>query len=178
MNATEVIALQAATRLLWPHAAVVDEADLASFGALGALVLADITAPEAQTVIVEAARAGEAFPPTLGQIAERVLTVRELEAGTLAPDADQAWAEVSAAVRRRGAFQGPPRAWSHPAVADTAASIGWTELCMSERPDVVRSHFKSFYELARARRQAEQRRTDQMRELIDGAAARGRELAP
>lgn len=59
------------------------------------------------------------------------------------PDADQAWSEVRRKVWSVGQYQVPQ--WSNTAVAETVASIGWTELCQSENPEALRAHFFKLY---------------------------------
>lgn len=64
-------------------------------------------------------------------------------------DADEAWAAVTAEVRRAG-YAGTP-AFTDPVVADTVRRVGWQAICQSEQPDVVRGQFRLFYTLARTR---------------------------
>lgn len=64
-------------------------------------------------------------------------------------DADQAWAEVLQQVRRVG-YYGVP-VWSHPAVADAVAALGWQTLCTSDNQEADRAHFMRFYERAHDR---------------------------
>lgn len=131
-----------------------------------AAVLADIDYVEAEAVIIAVARDGAAFPPTPGQIAERVLTLREQRDGTAAPDIDRALAEVRHYVTTRGVSYGQPEKWSHPAVAAAVAAIGWPELCTGG--DTARAHFLRAYEAARARHRADQRMAPAMRAVMSG----------
>lgn len=64
-------------------------------------------------------------------------------------DADQAWAEVLRQVRRVG-YYGVP-VWSHPAVADAVAALGWQTICTSDNQEADRAHFMRFYERAHDR---------------------------
>lgn len=135
-------------------------------------VLAEIAYPEAEAVVVEHARTGAPFPPAVGVITERVLTLRERADGTYAPDPDQALAEVMAGVRQGGLNlldpkRQPKHEWSHPAVATAVRAMGWRDICLSDKPDVVRAQFLRVYGDARVRITAERRRTPQMAALIE-----------
>lgn len=72
-------------------------------------------------------------------------------------DADEAWAEVRRQIRAVGYYGCP--VWSHPAVAEAVAAIGWDTLCLSTNPEVDRAHFLRFYAAARQRTQAQQQFT-------------------
>lgn len=168
MTQAEVAQLAAAIRVLWPHSPALSAKDHQVLVRIGAQVLGDIAAAEALAFVKEQARAGREFAPTLGQVANAVLTAREQAAGTYPPDSDQAWMQVQRAVRRHGWASGPP-SWAHQAIADAVEAIGWRELCMSERPDVTRAHFTRFYESARARYQERTRRTPEMWKVIEAA---------
>ncbi len=71
-------------------------------------------------------------------------------APNLVPEA--AWEEVMREVRRcghnrlpefrNGAFIDPPKpVFSSPLIADTVGSLGWVEICTSDKPGIVRAQF-------------------------------------
>ena len=64
-------------------------------------------------------------------------------------DADEAWAQVLAEVRRVGWYGAPT--FSDPAVAQAVKHLGWQAICESTQPDVIRGQFRRFFELARDR---------------------------
>lgn len=170
----EVGQLIAVMCLLWPTVPVRD-IDAALQGAVWFRVLADVSYAEAEAVLVAHARTGAEYPPAVGVIAERVLSLREQADGTFAPDPDQAVAEVMAGVRHGGLGlldpkRDPRHQWSHPAVAATVRAMGWRDICLSDKPDVVRAQFLRLYGDARARYQTERRRTPAIRALIAGAS--------
>jgi len=66
-----------------------------------------------------------------------------------APDADRAWAEVLDAVRRWGRYREPT--FSHAAITEAVAGVGWLAICDSEAIGVERAHFLKLYEQSRAR---------------------------
>jgi hypothetical protein len=90
------------------------------------------------------------FVPALGLLREEALELARMERGMpRCPDLDQAWGEVTAAIRAGGARVRPE--FSHPAIAETVTAIGWSSLCGSENQDVARGQFARMYETARRR---------------------------
>jgi hypothetical protein len=134
---------------LWPTVPYRNDA-LAPMVKSWHLILSDIDASEATALLVDLSRAGQEFPPTPGLIAKTVLDLRDELAGTRAPDADQAWAEIQRGIGSHGFVNGQP-VWSHPAVADVVAALTWRELCMSTNHDTMRAHFLRLYDTAAKR---------------------------
>lgn len=89
--------------------------------------------------------ATESKPPSIAQLRHAVAVA----GGTAAPGVDEAWAEVRRELGRVGSH-GVPR-WSHPAVRDAVAAIGWGALCASIAPAIDRAHFAKAYEAATRR---------------------------
>lgn len=87
------------------------------------------------------------FPPGPGEVAGMVMDLRARAAGTSAPAAADAFAEVLAGVRRPGGWYSGPPEWSHPAIESVATAIGWDELCHGDVM-IVRAHFMRLYEIA------------------------------
>lgn len=155
MTQQEVRNLIGLTVTLWPTVPMRVEVDALMLTSWH-LVLADVEFGEAAAAVAEAARRGDAFPLAPGAIAARVLDARDRAAGLAAPDADEAWTELTSAVRARGLAAGPPE-WSHPAVATVARALGWRELCMSNNEGVLRAHFLRLYDPAVQRQRSERR---------------------
>lgn len=149
MNGAEVRRLLLQVSNLWDRFDVpADEQVRAAMVDDWAEVLVDVDAMAARAAVTSLA--GEAFPPKAGAVRERALLAAALAAGeAMPPDADEAWTEARAGARREG-VDGMPL-WSHPAVADAVAAIGWQELCRGENEDAMRAHFVQFYNLAAAR---------------------------
>jgi len=70
-------------------------------------------------------------------------------AGNGPPDVDRVLAEVQRAVHKVGAYRVPH--WSHPAIADAVEAIGWSSICASEEPEILRAQFRRAYEGASQR---------------------------
>jgi hypothetical protein len=128
-----------------------------------AVVLADVSLAEAEVVLASCARQGDRFPPAPGVIARGALDARARVQGRTVPDVDEAWAEVSAAVRRRGWYQGEGT-WSHDAVAQIVRAVSWDELCHGDEM-VVRAHFIRLYPAVAARAVAAQQLGETMTAL-------------
>jgi hypothetical protein len=82
---------------------------------------------------------GEPFAPPPGVLRRRLIEA----CAPPVPGVDQAWREVLGEVSRVG-MSGAP-IWSHPAIADAVAGLGWRSICMSEAIDTLRAHFRHFY---------------------------------
>lgn len=78
--------------------------------------------------------------PTIAEFRRRYAS----HAGVLAPTPAEAWAEVQRAASTHGRHE--VISWSHPAIAQAVAAIGWWQLCMSENPDTVRAQWRRAYE--------------------------------
>lgn len=94
-----------------------------------------------------------AWLPTVGEI-------RGVAAELALPaplDPDEAWGEITSAIRRYGWPQEAAALASlSPLVRRVAHNIGWTELCASDRPDVIRGQFRAMYQAAVERQLVEQ----------------------
>lgn len=87
--------------------------------------------------------------PTVATIRRRTAD----RAGILSPDQTEAWAEI-----RRLTSTGISTtvdAFSHPAIAETVAAVGWWDLCHSTSPETIRAQFLRLYADARIRHDAE-----------------------
>lgn len=103
--------------------------------------------PYDQEAVTQAALAHIKRSPYFPRISDLVST---LDQDGL-PDVDEAWGEVLRQIRAVG-YYGQPQ-WTHPAIAETVAALGWQELCMSDNAVADRAHFGQFYGKARTRAQ-------------------------
>lgn len=131
---------------------------------LWAVVLADVSLPEAEQVLANCSRQGDRFPPTPGVIARGALDARAAAEGRTVPDADEAWSEIISVVQRRGWYRGEPDEWSHPAVAHAVRALSWDELCHGDEM-VMRAHFIRMYPAIVARVVGAQQRAETMTAL-------------
>lgn len=166
MTAQEVAKLLAVQGMLWPTMTPARDQRLQVEVVLR--VLDGVTYAEAEAALIEHSRGGATFPPPPGAVMQTVLQMREVAAGTAAPDPDEALRIVMRQVQRRGARGVEPKQWRHPAIAAAVAAIGWKELCLSTNPEATRAHFLRLYESARTRTVGEQRRSPQARAVIEG----------
>jgi len=95
------------------------------------------------TVTVLAHQTG-AWWPMPGAIRETALRL----SGRAIPDGDQAWAEVTAAVRQYG-YYAPDAALAalSPITRSVAQAIGWDAICLDDA-EIVRGQFLRLYQLA------------------------------
>lgn len=149
MNDREAATLIGACSQLWPNVPM-----QAQYGPtmirLWAAVLTDVTIDEAERAVVAHSRSGAQFPPAPGEIARLALDARASASGDLTPDADEAWAEIMAAVSSRGWYRGAPDTWSHPAVAAAVVALGWDEICHGDAM-ITRAHFVRMFPSIAAR---------------------------
>jgi len=86
------------------------------------------------------------YPPAISEILENATS-----AGGY-PDVDEAWGEVTAAIRRHGLYNAKAALESlSPLTRTVAGLIGWQQLCMSENQMADRAHFMRLYETAATR---------------------------
>lgn len=113
--------------------------------------LADLPAQAIRDALHEPDLARREWFPPLGLIRERALLATARAAGVpLPPDTDVAWLEVGRQIRAVG-HRGSPE-WSHPAVAEAVAAVGWRVLCMGDEGDpMLFRQWRDFYALAAAR---------------------------
>jgi hypothetical protein len=122
--------------------------------------LSDIPSEVGRAALAGAAE--EPFPPAPGALRQRALRLMRRD---LAPDADQAVAEIMTAVSRVG-YMGSPE-WSHPAIANTVEAFGgWLSICESTNPEALRAHLMKLYGSASTRHRAEETLAPAFAELL------------
>lgn len=81
------------------------------------------------------------FPPTIADLRKQHADVIEKRV-----DSTEAWGEVLKAIRSYGSYRESEAIESmSPTVAKTVKYMGWKDICMSEKPDVVRGQFLKMY---------------------------------
>lgn len=109
-----------------------------------ALFLSDFELEAGTAAVVDWIATERKFPP-IADLRDRYYAMT----GALGPDVDQAWREVERQVGAVGT-NGSPK-FSHEAIADAVASIGWRTICQSTQVSIERAHFIRFYESVRRR---------------------------
>lgn len=165
MNGRDVARLADIIRVGWPNRQVAHD-DLALQNDVWTAALTDFDLAEAEAVITTMLRSGRPHPPGVSEVAGAIHDLREKINGTAAPDSDEMLAEVTRAVQRRGYQAGPPKQWSHPAVAAAVRAIGWRDLCLSDKPSVLRAQLLRAYETAAARVRSERVASPQQQALV------------
>lgn len=93
------------------------------------------------------------FPPAIAE-------VRRATAELMNPDRvtkPEAWGEVIRAVKKYGHYRAKEAIASmSPATAQVVRCIGWSEICLTEEPGVIRAHFLKMYDQIAAREQEKQ----------------------
>lgn len=113
-------------------------------------ILGDLDAGVVRRTLTQASR--QTFPPPPGELRDRAVKLRAVESGEpVAPDIDQAWAEINRSFGSPGR-NGTP-SWSHPALAAAVNSIGWDTMCdtLTEDMGTLRAHFARYYDAATRR---------------------------
>ena len=155
MKKSEVLKLVTVTKTLWPSWKGGDSPEELSLVVdAWQAILDDIPPDLALAAVRSLATSGREFAPPVGVIRQKALQLVSAATGGVAPDVDEAWAEVRLAASSRGYMAGQPE-WSHPAVGAAVRSIGWKDLCHSTNHDALRAHFFKVYGTAQARVEAE-----------------------
>ena len=111
--------------------------------------------------------ASDEYPvlPTVGKIrkaAHDLCTMDRLSA-------PEAWGIVVKAIRKYGYCSEAEALASMPKeVAETVKFIGWRELCLSEKPDVIRAQFMRMYEAVEARQKERELLPDSVKQILTG----------
>jgi len=111
----------------------------------------------AERAVMDIIRSPREFAPPVGSICYRAASLELELGGEEALSAEEAWAELSAAIRRRGYYRGPD--FGNRALARTVSAMGWGEICTNPNLEATRAHFfrlfAAFQERRVARRAAE-----------------------
>jgi len=131
---------------------------------------------------MEIIRSPREFAPPVGAICYRAASLEMESRGESALSAEEAWAELSAAVRSCGCYREPK--FVNPALARTVAAMDWSEICTNRNVEATRAHFfrlfAAFQEGRITRRAAELSAGVQCAQLTENwsAAAGAQRLDP
>jgi hypothetical protein len=101
-------------------------------------LLTPMDARLAEEAVLRIIRTAREFAPSVGVICREAARLT-LYRGEAEISAEEAWAEVAAAVRRHGFYREPE--FSNPALARTVAAMNWAELCTNRNLEATRAHF-------------------------------------
>lgn len=159
MTKTEYAKTVALITGLWPN----NRWEVATIRA-GERILLDLRAEEVLAAVEQLAADGERYAPNPGQVRKAAVELAARASGDC-HEADEALAEVFAAVARIGYYRRPE--WSHPAIASTVEALGgWQAVCLDENPEAFRAHFLRLYGVAATRVARERVAPDSVRELV------------
>ncbi len=101
-------------------------------------LLSPFDAPVVEEAVLRIIRSPREFAPSAGTICHEVarLTLNRAEPEL---SAEEAWAEVVAAVRSHGSYREPK--FANPALARAVAAMEWGELCVNCNVEASRAHF-------------------------------------
>lgn len=107
------------------------------------------------------------FHPSPGELRDLALSLLTRHE----PSADEAWIEVSEAMRKVGSYRVP--AWSSERIARTVSAFGWKDLCAtdSDQLGIIRAQFMRIYEAQRAREHDDRLMLPETRANVERAQA-------
>lgn len=136
MTNSEIAQLLAVCSAAFPHVTVTKET-----AAVYAEMLADLEFEQALRGLRRVLATSQYFP-SIAALREAYIAV----SGHRPPSLDEAWREVIQAAKSVGASSMPK--WSHEAIADAVAALGWRDICMSDNATALRAHFFKVYDHA------------------------------
>ena len=93
------------------------------------------------------------FPPAIAEVRKTAIEI----SNSINITAAEAWGEVIRAVKKYGHYRAKEAIASmSPATAQVVRCIGWSEICLTEEPGVIRAHFLKMYDQIAAREQEKQ----------------------
>jgi hypothetical protein len=101
-------------------------------------LLTPLDARLVEEAVLRIIRTPREFAPSVGSICHQAARL-SLDRGEAELSAEEAWAEVTAAVRRHGFYRKPE--FTNPALARTVAALNWAELCTNSNIEATRAHF-------------------------------------
>lgn len=139
MNRSEATRILAVLRTVYSQQDADPDLDM-----VWAMVLDDVPYEAAMAAVTLYLKSDKPFFPKPGEI--RSLLIEQL---MHLPSPEEAWAEVMRAIREHGSYRAP--AFSCHAIHEAVSSIGWREICMSEKIEIERAHFYRTYQAYRDR---------------------------
>lgn len=158
MKKSEVIKLLAMISAAYPNMKPVDD----TMVDIWTDCLKDITVEDA-LMTVKKNILESPFPPTIADLRKQHVSVVENRL-----DSTQAWGEVLKAIKSYGSYREIEAMESMPPlVAMTVRYMGWKDICMSEKPDVVRGQFLKMYATMEEREYKDKLLPNDFREKIE-----------
>ena len=102
-------------------------------------LLRPLSAALAEQAVLEIIRSEREFAPPVGAICYRAACMALLRSGEGTLSAEEAWAELSAAIRARGSYRAP--SFNNSALARAVAAMNWREICANPNVEATRAHF-------------------------------------
>ena len=159
-----------AATVLWPHSPVVPTGLEVLAVDLWWQLLGDLDQSAVLAALQTFATEGAQHSPPGGTFRARTVQMLTELDGTRPPLFGDAWHEVTGQIVRVGRTGDP--VWSHPAIAETVASIGWTNLCNANNVDVSLAHFRRIYEAYAARQVVQASLAPGVRSTLQALAGR------
>lgn len=155
----------------WPNFTVLDGNKQALQAGAMLDVISDLDLSEVRAALAQLDADGRDFPPTPGQIREKVLAGK----GVTAPDWDQALTEVLDAVRAGRGSVWPNVTTGHeplhPVIEEAVRAMGgWHAIGQSNGGETWRAQFRDAYKLAAGRFDREAKAPPILTELVAGLA--------
>jgi hypothetical protein len=119
-------------------------------------LLRPLEAGLAEAAVLRIIRTPREFAPPVGSICYQAARLA-LPQGEAELSAEEAWAEVTAAIRRHGCYR--PPTFANAALARAVAAMDWGELCTNPNVEATRAHFFRLFgafQERRIERQAEE----------------------
>lgn len=101
-------------------------------------LLLPLEAALAEQAVLQIIRTPREFAPPVGSICYHAARLA-LRRGEGELSAEEAWAEVAAAIRSHGSYREPN--FTNPALAAAVAAMDWNELCTNSNVEATRAHF-------------------------------------
>jgi len=109
------------------------------------------------------------FSPTIADVRKRAIEIMTPPENRI--NASEAWGEVMDAIQYIGYYRQKDALESmSPITAKVIKYMGWQEICLSERPDVVRGQFLKMYEIVANRERQDRLLPAAMKEEIQRLA--------
>jgi hypothetical protein len=101
-------------------------------------LLSPLDAKLVEQAVLRIIRTPREFAPPVGSILHEAVRLK-LRRGETELSAEEAWAQVAAAIRSHGSYRQPK--FANPALARAVAALDWGELCGNANVEATRAHF-------------------------------------
>jgi hypothetical protein len=117
-------------------------------------LLRPLAAALAEQAVLEIIRTPREFAPPVGAICYHAARLALERGGEAVLSAEEAWAELSIAIRKQGSYREPT--FDNPALARTVAAMSWGDICSNPNLEATRAHFFRLFAAFQHRRVARQ----------------------